>query len=236
MYWKGDLNLKKIFSAMMFIFILSMNVCFAADESMPDSMDKTSAVSKARRVLIMASTERIAYDIYIISPEEISNAEYARGDYRAYISPTTKTSADLQDVPIFFNTDDNGINRTDGVISVQSFNSNESGIYVVKGIRGLPDLLVSTQSSGDGIFKARVFLITDGKLRLVRFLPTYAETEMRDSKLINSETIAYLDDGTLGFPWFLRSPKESGAVKSVYMLDEKNFILIPAYVNEIPNE
>ena len=172
--------------------------------------------------------------MYIIGEDEkllsdwiwASNDRIWTGNYFAYVGQKNSSAFTLQNVALFDSRDKDNqrINVT---------RSNHDGFHRVKGVRGLPDMLVSKiQVTGGGYFDMKVFVVKNGRLQLVKFLGDDKKT-LSDVFNTVGTPMTYLDNGTLSVPWHTNAAPDAGSYVTVYMLDVENLILIPAYTNKV---
>ena len=221
----------KRFLTVAFLILLSAQVCSAVP---PQSLDKASVDTRARKVFELNSVEGIWHSVYIIGENEkilndwiwAPNDKVWTGNYFAYVGQGLSSTFTLQNIELFdrYGKNNQRINMT---------RPNRDGFYIVKGVCGLPDLFISKiQITGGGYFNMKVFVIKDGRFQLVRFLDNDKKTLREAFSTIGSPT-TYLDNGTLSVPWHTNVTPDAGSYVTVYMLDVENLILIPAYTNKI---
>ena len=225
--------MKKFFIVTALLILFAAQICYAA----PQSLDRATANSQARQLFEINSAEGVWHSVYIIGEDEklLHDWVWAPGDriwtgnYFAYIGQKNSSTFALQNVELFakarYDEHSQRINVT---------RSNHDGFIRVKGVRGLPDLLVSKiQVTGGGYFEMKVFAVKGGQLQLVRFLDDDKKT-LRDTFSTVGSPMTYLDNGTLAVPWHTNATRSvAGFYETVYMFDVENLILIPAYTNRV---
>ena len=224
--------MKKFFIVTALLMLFAAQICYAA----PQSLDRATANSRARQLFEINSAEGVWHSVYIVGEDEklLTDWTWAPGDriwtgnYFAYVGQKNSSTFALQNVELFakarYDEHSQRINVT---------RSNRDGFIRVKGVRGLPDLLVSKiQVTGGGYFDMKVFVVKDGRLQLVKFLGEDKKT-LSDTFNTVGTPMTYLDNGTLSVPWHTNAAPDAGSYVTVYMLDVENLILIPAYTNKI---
>ena len=210
------------------LLILFAHVCYAA------TLDRSTADSQARQSFTLRCVEGNYFDVRIVGDGEtiLSDWFWAHGDtiyaadYSVYLGDENSSTLTRQDVELFAN---NYGGEHPQRINVTR--PNRDGFYVVRGVNGLPDLLVSQiQITGGGYFDMKIFVVKNGRLQELKF-------QNREGKLQNHrDTITtpttYLDDGTISVPWHTNAVPDVGRYVTVYMFDADNLILIPAYTNK----
>ena len=229
--------MKKFLLAIAVLISLISGICSANE--IPNSMDKSQAARSSRVSFIMNSVEGAAFDVYIVGFNEHllgrdsynweTGDQIFTADYRAYLSRVNDSRVTLQDVKLF------GLSRIPGG-KINRSKYDGSGIYIVKGKHGLSDLLVSTvMATATGFFNAKVFVIRENELKLVRFMSA-DDNLTRDESFVSHNRMEYLDDGTLRVPWWTNAGtrEERGNYETIYMLDVQNLVLISSYTNKLP--
>ena len=204
---------------------------------------ESAAMEKSRVSYLMNGTDGKMYNLYIVGENEKFcggkmpgwkrtdyDQVYSATSYWAYISEMNDSNAILQNVDLFGKKSPNHpeyINRTDPTYM--------AGVYVIKGVQGQPDILVSARQSSASYVDYRFFAIKNGILRPMKFMSSSSqETRL---VLLGTHSEPYeKEDGTLAFPWFRRGAISEDGRKipggnfvSVYMPDFTNLILIHAY-------
>lgn len=216
----------------------NIDVSYAA----PSVIGESEAIEKSRISYLMTGTDGKMYNLYIIGEnEKFYGAKntwkktdydqvYSANSYWAYISEMNDSNAILQDVNLFGKRSSNHpeyINRTNP--------SYMGGIYVIKGVQGNPDILISACQPTYSFVTYRIFVIKDGALHAMRAVNDISQETM--TSLVGIHRKPYgLDDGTFAFPWFRRGTWRQDGTKvpggnftSVYMADFTNLLLIHAY-------
>lgn len=208
----------------------------------PSVISESAATEKSRVSYLMNGTDGKMYHLYIVGEGEKfygSKATWKQTDYDqlycavsywAYISDMNDSNAILQDVNLFGKKSSNHpeyINRTDPTYV--------GGIYIMKGVQGQPDILVSASQSSASYVDYRFFVIQNGNLRPMKFMSDTSQ-ETRTATMGTHRKPYEKEDGTVACPWFRRkdmvrdgTPIPGGNFVSVYMPDFTNLILIPAY-------
>ena len=222
--------MKKFFIAAWMIFFAAQ-VCCAA----PSTIDRSTADSTARQSFELRSVEGNYFDVYIVGENENilddwlwANGDtiYA-GDYSAYLGTENSATLARQNVELFA---DNYGDKHPQRINVTR--DNRDGCYVVRGVNGLPDLLVcKIQITGGGYFAVKIFVVKDGRLQAVKFQND--KGTLQDDRDTTPKSITYLDDGTISLPWHTNVAEVAGSYVTIYMFDADNLILIPAYTNKL---
>ena len=211
--------------------ILFAHICCAA----PSTIDRSTADTTARQSFELRSVEGNYFDVYIVGDNEKilddwlwANGDtiYA-GDYSAYLGAENSSSLARQSVELFA---DNYGDKHPQRINVTR--DNRDGCCVVRGVNGLPDLLVSKiQITGGGYFAVKIFVVKNGQLQAVKFQND--DGKLQDDRDTIFKPITYLDDGTISLPWHTNVVPQAGSYVTVYMFDADNLILIPAYTKNI---
>ena len=236
--------MKRIIGLILFLLVVGINSAFAF---LPGSVSTEEASSRARVTFLMNSVENMPYNVYIVGENEKllgSNwgwrqqnvhEEIWAGKYYAYINESNGSVAARQPVSLFREETYASNNNSWPPQRINVHYPNYDGFYVVKGKMGQPDILVCTsRETGGGYFSARVFVIKDGFMKLVRFMDQ--EQSTKETIMIGFDRIYYLDDGTLAVPWWTNAGRGSfgggaGKYTTVYMMDIGNLILISSYTN-----
>lgn len=225
--------MKKFFIATALLILFAAQICYAA----PQSLDRATANSRARQLFEINSAEGVWHSVYIVGENEklLHDWIWAPGDriwtgnYFAYVGQKNSSTFALQNVELFGSYGHVG----DVYQRINVTRSNRDGFIRVKGVRGLPDLLVSKiQVTGGGYFEMKVFAVKNGHLQLVRFLDDDKKT-LHDTFNTVGSPMTYLDNGTLAVPWHTNAMPGAGSYETVYMFDVENLILIPAYTNKL---
>ncbi|MBR2518945.1 MAG: hypothetical protein IKE46_04055 [Selenomonadaceae bacterium] len=225
--------MKKFFTVALMI-LFAAQICYAEP---PQAMQRETAKSRARQSFNLCSVEGAWYEVYIVGEKEkiwvdwqwARNDEVFTANYHAYLGKDYSSSLALQNVELFgrYGKDNQRINMT---------SPNRDGFSVVRGVNGLPDLLVSKiQVTGGGGFEMKIFAVKNGQLRVVKSFVKDKKT-LNESFITISTPTTYLDNGTISIPWHTNAMPGAGSYVTVYMFDVQNLILIPAYTNKIPRQ
>ena len=221
------------------IFLVALMVLFAAQicHATPTTLDSYDAQSLARKSFNLRSVEGAWYEVCIVGEYEktLSDWIWARndkiftGNYYAYLGKKNSSTFTLQNVELF-----GSYGRIGDVYHrINMTRPNRDGFSVIKGVRGLPDMLVSKiQVTGGGYFEMKIFVVKNGRLQLVKFLDK-DKKNFRNTFNTTSNSTTYLDNGTISVPWHTNAAPYWGSYITVYMLDVENLILIPAYTNKL---
>lgn len=229
------MDLKKIFGGIFSLFIwltVSVLPVFAAQT---DVIPRWTAMDTARQTLIMHSVDGEAYTVFLIGSGERmgSGTGWAQpgepvysGKYHVYISPMGSSRAFQQPVRIFRTLFKN-TGTEEGII--RPYEPHRSGVYVVAGKIGAPDILVSVQQdTGSGFYTINLFAIKDGLLQHVDFLNP--DHRVFRNYVVGCKPVRYLEDGTLAVYWWQRKMPQFHI--SVYMVDKTNLLASFAYSME----
>lgn len=208
----------------------------------PSVITESAATEKSRISYLMNGTDGKMYHLHIIGENEKFYGSkgawkktdydqvYSAASYWAYISEMNGSNAILQNINLFGKKSPNYpeyINRTDPTYM--------GGIYVIKGLQGQPDILVSAVQSSASYIDYRFFVIQNGSLRPMRLMSDSSQ-ETRSVIMGTHKRPYEKEDGTLALPWFRRKGMAAdgttipgGNFVSVYMPDFTNLILISAY-------
>lgn len=215
--------------------LLSGNLAYATYMQLPD----TVAIGVARLSYVMHDAKGEIYNLYIIGDNERfvgarnttwRNTEndqiYEAAPYHVYVTGPNSDTAIVQDVDIFGDRDK--ANSTERLNLTNP--TYQSGIYLIKGVNGQPDILVSATQMSASFVDYRFFAIKNGKLRAMKLMFGDQRTS---TKMSGIHTPAYgLDDGTIAIPWFqsrIPGQVKAGRFISVFMPDFTNMILIYSY-------
>lgn len=234
--------MKKIIRSIVFILmVLVMNMM--PTYAMQTVMSEEMAIQKSRVSYLMNGTDGKMYNVYIVGDNESYDREfstwkktpddrvYKATTYGAYVCDSDDTVSMLQSVQLF------GEHKTAGGYVYMNLTnpSYVGGIYLIKGVNGEPDILVSAaQLYGSGAVDYRCFVIKNGSLKQLKFMD---ENQSFHFDVVGTHQKPYtLDDGTIAFPWFRRTSLTSdgrkiqgGSFTSVFMPDFTNLILIHGY-------
>lgn len=221
------------------IFLLLVgNWACAYQTVIPDSI----AIERSRISYIMRDVNGAIYNLYIIGDGEIfvgAQTEpwrktewdeiYEASSYNAYLTGPNSNNAVVQSVNLF------GKNKVSGYKHRLNLTNPtwRSGIYLIKGVNGQPDILVTAYQMAASFVDYRFFAIKNGELRPLKLMFGNQRTSTR---MIGIHKPAYgLADGTIAIPWFrqrMPGPLKPGNFITVFMPDFDNFILIAAYTIE----
>ena len=234
--------MKKLLFGLALMVVALCTVNISESYAAPSVMTESAAAEKSRVSYIMNGTDGKMYNLYIVGENERfygSKAHWKNTDYDqiysatsygAYISEMNDSNVILQNVNLFGKKSSNYpeyINRTNPAYT--------GGIYVIKGVQGQPDLLVSARQTSASYVDYRFFAIKSGILRPMKLM---SDTDKETSTfIIGIHRMPYeKEDGTVAVPWFRRKnfAKDgtiipSGNFVSVFMPDFTNLILIHAY-------
>lgn len=209
--------------------------------AMQTVMSEEMAMEQSRLSYLMNGTDGKMYNVYIVGDNESffgSKAFWKKTDYDqvwkadgywAYVCEANDSVPMLQSANLFGKKSAGNfeyINRTEATYM--------GGIYVIRGIDGQPDMLVSArQMTGGGFVDYRFFVIKNGMLKQMKFL--YDSNQTRMVKIGTHKRPYGLEDGTIAFPWFRQGHIDGdrkipgGNFMSVFMPDFTNLILIHGY-------
>ena len=155
------------------------------------------------------------------------------GDYYFYVAPTDSSEVLGQNIHPFGRKAYEWDQKSQfGYQRIDLDDLNRTGVYVLKGVAGLPDLLVSTrQTTGGGALSIRVFYIQNEQIHQLRFMDK--SQRMTESFEFAYKPLRYLDDGTICLSWWSNVGENKGVYDTVYMLDLQNAILMEAYTQKI---
>lgn len=226
---------KAIHTVILLAFLLlAGNFAYATFEKMPDSL----AMDRARISCIMHDDNGEIYTLYIIGEEEKfigaspypgwrkteHDQVYKALEYNAYLTAPNTNSTLIQHVNLFGGdaNQPKRLNLTDPTYL--------GGVYLIPGIDGQPDILVTAVQRYANDVDYRFFAIKNGELRPMKLM---YKNQTLSAKKIGTHEIAYgLDDGTIAIPGFRRGipgKVRSGNFVSVFMPDFTNMILIYSY-------
>ena len=204
---------------------------------------ESAAMEKSRVSYLMNGTDGKMYNLYIVGENEKFcggkmpgwkrtdyDQVYSATSYWAYISEMNDSNAILQNVNLFGKKSSNYpeyINRTDPTYM--------GGVYIIKGVQGQPDILVTACQTSASFVTYRVFAIKNGVLYPMKVINDTNQETMTNLVGIHRKPYG-MDDGTYAFPWFRRGMWKQDGTKipggnftSVYMADFTNLMLIHAY-------
>lgn len=230
--------MKQLIRSMVFftlLVIFGIPQIFAAAYSLTD----IDAAKQSRLSFLMHSTDGNAYNVYIIgdgesyagrsAPWSYSSNDmiYKAKAYYVYISSVKEDIVEMQGIELF---GDNPTGHAEYINIIRP--SYTGGVYLIKGVNGQPDILVSAkQMTGGGFVDYRYFAIKEGRLQQMKLMSSDQSTRLVSKGRINSMPYA-VADGTIAVLWFRQRQggiKDFGNFTSVYMPDYQNLILIFAY-------
>jgi hypothetical protein len=216
---------------------LAGSLAYAAPASLPDA----DAMQKARVSYAMTGTDGSTSNVYIIGENEsftgAGNTTWRTGEwdqiysasrYNAYVSPINSDYAVLQDASLFTSLYGSSpgtyrFNLTDPSYS--------GGAFLIEGVNGQPDILVTAKQESAGGVSYRFFVIRNGKLTPMKIM---FENRQTAYNMTGTHHRPYgLADGTVAVPWFKQRTMDSpshGSFITVFMPDFTNAILTSAYV------
>lgn len=237
--------MKKILFGLALLTTLFCTTNATVSYAAPYIVAESTATEKSRVSYLLKGTDGKMYNLYIIGENEKfygSNAPWRKTEndqifgatsYWAYISGLNESNAILQDINLFGKKTPGFpeyINRTDPTYT--------GGTYVIKGMQGQPDILVSAKQPTGSAVTYRFFIIKNGTLCPMKIIDDTNQETM--TNLVGIRRVPYRkDDGTYAIPWFRRGGFTRNGAKipsanfmSVYMADFTNSLLIHAYTYE----
>ena len=210
---------------------------YATVDAMQNVMTSQVALRNSRQMFTLRGTDKKVYRVYILGENERYGKNvpgwqktkydqlYVADGYYAYVEDLNSGVAVFQSTELFGKRKGytESVNLTDPTYG--------GGFYVIRGMNGEPDILVSAmQMTGNGHVDYRFFVVKNGMLKQMKLLNSSKETFY---KFVGHHKRPYmLDDGTIALPWFKRgqgSANPGGLFTSVYMTDFTNLILMFAY-------
>lgn len=224
-----DKLMKCLFSLLAIFTLFACSV-----DAAPVTLTDEYAADKARLSWVVQGTDGRMYNLYIIGENEkfmggrnaiwkYSDNDQAFGTwsgYHAYISMPGEINTILQSANLFGDSA-----RNDGYFVVNLTNPSwQGGAFIIKGVNGQPDILVTAKQMHASFVDYRFFVIKNGILRPMKFVDKRQQTTI---EITGDHDLPYaVDDGTLAVPWFYRG---KGTYVSVYMPDFENLMFISAY-------
>lgn len=234
---KREKFMKKIIKCLLVLALLLLSgIGYSCTYAAPNVLTYSMASERSRAAYLMNGTDGKLYNIYIVGENEnfYGRAMWRKTDYDqlysadaywAYVSESGDSVAMFQSVNLFgkkYADQKEYMNLTDPTYM--------SGVFVIPGTEGQPDVLVTAkQMTGGGFVDYRCFVIKNGELRQMKFMSDNKKTRLA---VIGIHSEPYeVEDGTLAFPWFRQRQMDTpgGHFVSVYMPDFTNLILIHAY-------
>lgn len=226
-----------------FVLLVLLLLCsnFAYAQA-PATMADSVAMGKARVSFVMHDANGDIYNLYIIGENESfvgagnsswcateTDQVYEASWYDAYLTGPNSRIAVIQDVSLF------GYSKNEQYKQYINLTapSYRSGVYLIKGVNGQPDILATAMQMTASFVDYRFFAIKNGELTPMKLMFSNQRTGTR---MVGIHKRAYgLDDGTIAIPWVRQGMKgmtgglKSGRFISVFMPDFTNMILIFSY-------